>query len=105
MIVSVMPDELVLHRVVSFTAISDFVLRVEFEDGTHQVIDFEPILSGPVFGPLRQPNLFKEVQLDTDFGALVWPNGADIDPMVLYDWPAYVDGIVARRHALTLPER
>jgi hypothetical protein len=97
-------QELVLHRVVVFALAGDYVIRVQFDDGTEQPIDFEPILYGPIFGPLRDPALFKEVRLDSDFGALVWPNGADIDPMVLYDWPAYVDGIIVRRQGETLPE-
>jgi len=90
-------DDLALHRIASFSLAGDFIIRLTFDDGTEQNVDLEPILSGPIFGPLRDEALFQEVQIDPDFGALVWPNGADIDPMVLYDWPAHVDGIVARR--------
>lgn len=93
-------NELVLHRIAEFTLTGDYVIRVQFDDGAVQVIDFEPILYGPIFGALRDPTLFNEAQLDPDFGALVWPNGADIDPMVLYDWSAYVDGIAARRQII-----
>lgn len=86
-----------MHRIVSFEHSGVYELRLWFDDGREQVIDFEPILEGPLFGELRNPTRFREVQLDPDFGALVWPNGADLDPMVLYDWAAYVDEIVARR--------
>lgn len=89
--------ETTLHRIVSFDHSGVYELRLRFDDGHQQVINFDPLLQGPLFGELRDPARFKEVQLDPDFGALVWPNGADIEPMVLYDWAAYVDEIVARR--------
>jgi hypothetical protein len=90
----------VLHRVTSFVLVKDYVLNVTFEDGFERTIDLEPILVGPIFGALRDRNLFKQVTLDRGFGALEWPNGADIDPAVLYDWPSHVDAIVERRQQL-----
>ena len=97
-------EELVLHRVQAFTLAGDYTIRVQFDDGSEQLIDFEPLLYGPIFGMLREPSLFREVQLDEDFGTLVWPNGADIDPMVLYDWPAYIDEMITRRQGKSFPE-
>lgn len=94
-----MPDH-VLHRVISFALVKDYVLDLTFEDGFERTIDFEPILIGPIFGALRDRRLFRQVALDRSFGALEWPNGADIDPAVLYDWPDHVDAIVERRQQL-----
>ena len=51
----------------------------------------------PLFGSLRDPHVFRQVRVDADLGTLVWPNGADIDPNVLYDWPRHVNAIVQRR--------
>jgi len=62
-----------------------------------RAIDFELILLGPLFGPLRDLRLFKQGRVDRDLGTLVWPNGADIDPNVLRDWPQHMDAIVRRR--------
>ena len=90
-------QEATLHRITAFEHLGDYRLRLWFDDGREQVIDFEPILRGPIFDALRDPAVFSQAQIEPDFGALVWPNGADIDPMVLYDWSAYVEGIVARR--------
>ncbi len=90
----------VLHRLTGCSLVKDYVLKVVFEDGAERTIDLEPILTGPIFGALRDRSLFKQVRLDRDFGALEWPNGADIDPAVLYDWPEHVDAIVEQRQQL-----
>jgi hypothetical protein len=38
-----------------------------------------------VFEPLRRDlGLFRSVQVDPEAGTIVWPNGADMDPNVLY---------------------
>jgi hypothetical protein len=76
-----------IHRVVSFDPVGSYTLRVRFEDGTEQTIDFKPVLEGEVFGPLRDPDLFRQVQIDPEVHTLVWPNGADFDPATLHDWP------------------
>ncbi len=80
-----------------YSYVRDYVLTVRFDDGFERTIDFEPILLGPLFGALRDPSLFRRVRVDRDLGTLVWPNGADIDPNVLYEWPQHVDAIVQRR--------
>ncbi|MFZ2421006.1 MAG: DUF2442 domain-containing protein [Anaerolineae bacterium] len=90
-------DETSLHDVTDFTFVKNYVLNVRFDDGVERTIDFEPILLGPLFGPLRDLHLFRQVRVDRDLGTLVWPNGADIDPNVLYDWPRHVGAIVQRR--------
>lgn len=78
-----------IHRVTGFAIVGRFSLRVRFEDGTEQVIDFEPVLAGELFEPLRDPEYFVEVRLDEEIGTLTWPNGADFDPGMLYHWPRY----------------
>jgi hypothetical protein len=86
-----------LHDVICFEIEDDYTLRVVFDDNTEQIINFEPILLGPIFGPLRDLELFNKVRLDADLGTLVWPNGADIAPTVLHDWPQHIEAIIARR--------
>ena len=72
------------------------ILRVQFEDRTEQVINFEPIIAGELFGPLRNLSLFNEVRIDPEVHTLVWPNGADLDPATLHDWPKVVDALTAQ---------
>ena len=76
-----------IHSVTGFEKVAPFTLRVRFEDGTRQVINFRPVLVGEVFGPLADARVFDQVRLDDEAQTLVWPNGADFDPATLRDWP------------------
>jgi len=77
-------------RVVAFEPVRPFTLQVIFDDDTQQVIDFRPILTGEIFGPLQDEILFNQVEIDPEVHTLVWPNGADFDPATLHDWPDYI---------------
>lgn len=85
-----------IHRVQSFQIIAPYTLRVEFDDETEQDINFEPVLAGQLFSPLRDLTVFNQVQLDAEVHTLVWPNGADFDPATLHDWPQHIEELKAR---------
>lgn len=74
-------------QVASFQKIAPYTLRVEFDDNTFQIIDFQPVLKGELYGPLQNADIFDQVRLDSEVHTLVWPNGADFDPAMLHDWP------------------
>jgi hypothetical protein len=76
-----------IYRVVSFEIIGPYMIRVGFDDQIEQVIDFQPILAGELYRPLRDLSLFNQVRIDPEVHTLVWPNGADFDPATLHDWP------------------
>ena len=60
-----------------------FIVDVQFTDGSKREINLAPYLKGPIFEPIRNdPSLFHALQVEE--GAIAWPNGADIDPDVLY---------------------
>jgi hypothetical protein len=94
-----------IYRVTSFDIMEPFTLRVTFDDGTNQVIDFSPILEGELYGPLRDLSLFNQVQIDREVRTLVWPNGADFDPATLHDWPQQLPAMkaLAQRWATAAP--
>jgi hypothetical protein len=74
-----------LKDIVAVTPLDDYRLHLKFEDGAEGVIDLAPHLSFQgVFEPLRDPAYFAQVRADTELGTVVWPNGADLDPDVLY---------------------
>ena len=85
-----------IHRVEEFEIVGPFKLRVRFEDSTEQTVDFQPVLAGELFGPLKELSLFNEVKIDPEVHTLVWPNGADFDPATLHDWPEHVEFLTAR---------
>jgi len=91
-----------LYDVVAFKIVDDYTLWLQFDDGHEQTIDFEPILHGEVFAPLRTLTLFNQVVLNPDTGTIEWPTGADFDPETLHNWPKYVDEIIQRRKELAL---
>lgn len=64
--------------------LNPYVVRVVFADGEVRDVDIEPLLGGPVFAALRDPALFTRVEVDEYAETIVWPNGADLDPDVLY---------------------
>jgi len=74
-----------LKDVVSARALGDYRLHLRFEDGVEGVMDLAPHLSFQgVFEPLRDLAYFAQVRADPELGTVAWPNGADLDPDVLY---------------------
>ena len=73
-----------MEKVVSVKALDDYRLDVTFADGVKGVINITDRLFGPVFEPLKDPELFRQATVD-DFGAICWPNGADLAPDALYE--------------------
>ena len=70
-------------RVQSVEPREGFNVDVHFTDGSQREINLAPYLQGPIFEPIRSdPSLFRSMLLEE--GAITWPNGADIDPDVLY---------------------
>jgi hypothetical protein len=59
-------------------------LWLAFNDGARAEVDVSPLLSGPIFEPLRDPAYFSRMSLDEVCGTVVWPNGADFAPEALH---------------------
>ncbi|GIK42039.1 MAG: hypothetical protein BroJett011_58720 [Chloroflexota bacterium] len=80
-----------IYRVQSFEIVAPYTLKIYFDDDTTQTINFQLILAGELYKPLRDLALFNQVRLDPEVQTLVWPNGADFDPETLHNWPEYVE--------------
>jgi hypothetical protein len=57
-------------------------LHLRFDDGVIRDVDLADELWGPVFEPLKDPAFFAQVSVD--HRTVVWPNGLDLDPLVLH---------------------
>lgn len=78
-----------IHHISSVELSAPYMLRLTFADGLVRTINFEPMLAGELYGPLRDPKVFAQVRLDPEVHTVVWPTGADFDPATLHDWPEH----------------
>ena len=63
----------------------DYVIWLQFNDGSEGEVDLTNELEGEVFGPLKERTLFRKFTVDPVMKTIVWENGADLAPEYLYD--------------------
>ncbi|MBI4539401.1 MAG: DUF2442 domain-containing protein [Gemmatimonadetes bacterium] len=74
-----------LIDVVAARPLEPYRIHLRFANGVEGDVDLEEMIEfRGVFEPLRDPERFREVSVHPEFGTIVWPNGADLDPDVLY---------------------
>jgi hypothetical protein len=75
-----------LIDVTQVQALPNRTLDLTFDNGFHGIVDMDRIVKNytGVFAPLLQDDYFKQVSVNTELGTVVWPNGADLCPDVLY---------------------
>jgi hypothetical protein len=73
-------------RVTAVRYAGDYRVELTFADGVQCELNFRQRIvgRGGVFRPLEDPEFFRQVRLDTEAGTVVWPNGVDFCPDVLY---------------------
>lgn len=80
-----------------------YCLHLRFEDGVEGVVDLAAQLSfRGVFEPLKDPAYFAQVRVDPELGTVTWPNGAGLDPVVLY---SCITGAVLEEREVPLPRK
>jgi hypothetical protein len=83
-----------IPRVVAARYVRDYIVSLQFQDGTEGLVDLGAELYGEIFEPLKDQTLFKQFYIHPEFHTLCWPNGADIAPEFLYghvQLPAHAD--------------
>ena len=74
-------------RIVSARVTGPMQVSLEFADGSAGSVDLTSWIGGRagVFAPLQDPAFFAQVSVDAEAGTIVWPNGVDLDPDMLYE--------------------
>lgn len=73
-----------MEKITQIRVLDNYRLEILFNDGIKGVVSLSDRLFGPVFEPLKDPVFFAKSQVD-EFGAVTWPNGADLAPDALYE--------------------
>jgi hypothetical protein len=74
-----------LKDIVEARPLGQHRLFLRFEDGVQGEVDIAGMVQFTgVFAPLADPAFFARVTADPETGTITWPNGADLDPDVLY---------------------
>jgi hypothetical protein len=74
-----------LKDVVGVRPLGGYRVHLRFEDGVEGDLDLGKVIEFKgIFAPLRDEQEFAKVRLHGELGTIVWPNGADLDPDVLY---------------------
>lgn len=63
--------------------IDGYRIWLTFDNGRSGEVDLADLLDGPVFEPLKDVQLFRQVRFDGYLGTITWPNGADLAPEFL----------------------
>ncbi len=75
-----------MFYVISARAVGGHRVWLQFEDGRSGTLDISKVVPfDGVFAPLSDPKYFRKFSVYGEGGGTIyWPNGADIDPEVLY---------------------
>ena len=80
-------------KIIKAKTLEPYKIELEFNDGKIKIVDLEGILYGNVYGPLRNPDLFNELRVNTEISTIEWPNGADFHPETLYHWDKHKEAL------------
>lgn len=74
-----------MKDIVEVRALGGYRVHLRFEDGVEGDLDLGELIEFKgIFAALRDEKEFAKVRVNPDLGTIVWPNGADLDPLILY---------------------
>jgi len=68
--------------VIDANYVTDYKIKITFDNGEEKIADFINWLEGEIFEPLKDKSYFQKFFVDG--WSISWPNGADISPETLY---------------------
>jgi hypothetical protein len=71
-----------IPHVESAQVVRPHTIEIHFDDGLVRTLEFIPGRPGDWVKPLDDPEYFAQVFVD--HGTIAWPNGLDMDPVVLH---------------------
>ena len=71
-------------KIKSAAAINNHTLLVEFENNQKRKYDVAPLFKMEMFSPLKNPALFKAIQVEKGGYAVAWNNEIDISEYELW---------------------
>ena len=84
-----------LKDIVEARPLGQHRLHLRFEDGMEGEVDIASMVQFTgILAPLADATFFDQVTTDPETGTITWPNGADLDPDVLY---AAITGIAVEQ--------
>lgn len=74
-----------LRDIVEVRHLGDYRVFLKFDDGISGELDLSTLIKfDGIFEPVRDESYFAKVAVHPELGTIFWPNGADLDPVVLY---------------------
>ena len=75
-----------LIDITAFKALPERRLELQFADDTTGLVNVDAVVRryDGIFSKLMDPAFLEQVHVDPELGTVVWPNGADLCPDVLY---------------------
>ncbi len=71
-------------KIRSVQTMNDHTLLVRFDNGQERKYDVAPLLTRKMFAPLKNPVLFRSVEVEQGGYAITWSNDIDISEYELW---------------------
>jgi len=73
-----------MSRIISAKPLSDYRLKITFNDEASGIFPVEPQRRGGVFLKLLDEKVFNDVAINADFCCVEWPGGIDLCPDAMH---------------------